>query len=440
MLLVSYKSSVMGELNKMAVVAFLTSASHVLAVENSLTWLGDSASDFEATAVSADGLVVIGYAANVPDNSGGEAGLTRMEGFRWTQSGGFLDLGNFRTSPGKEETLPLATSSDGSVIVGLAIISDSFPWAFRWTQGGGLTNMGICDNAHMALSADGTVFVATGFATITEGDVSREIERPFRETSQGRTYLDPFPETLSSDRGVAEGVSADGSVIAGTWNGTTTFRWTAGGGMTNLGKLDGDVFSECAGISGDGKVVFGVSFGTRSRAFRWTAEAGMSALNLSSWFNSAASSASLDGRVIVGSADGFPFIWDVTNGSRMLKEVLAEDYGLDVGGWRPNDQFLRISSDGRTIIGNGDTKGPWIARIGDVTIPRLKVTRQSGKILIRWPVGARDWRLESVPSIDADLNGWTAIPGPYAVSGESFVATDSEGASGTFYRLRQGPF
>jgi probable HAF family extracellular repeat protein len=62
----------------------------------------------------------------------------------------------------------------------------------------------------------------------------------------------------------AAGVSGDGSVVVGTSDyvpfpgGSRPFRWTSGGGMTNLGTLGG-IYGGASGVSGDGLVVVGAS-------------------------------------------------------------------------------------------------------------------------------------------------------------------------------------
>jgi probable HAF family extracellular repeat protein len=82
--------------------------------------------------------------------------------------------------------------------------------------------------------------------------------------------------TLGGDASWALGVSADGAVVvgwadnaAGQWR---AFRWTASGGMQDLGTLGGDE-SEACGVSADGAVVVGWADNAAGqwRAFRWTA-------------------------------------------------------------------------------------------------------------------------------------------------------------------------
>ena len=65
---------------------------------------------------------------------------------------------------------------------------------------------------------------------------------------------------------------------------------------------------------------------------------------------------SADGSVIVGfgySALGQEaFIWTQAEGLRNLRQVLINDYGLELTGWTLIDAY-DISSDGRVIVGRG---------------------------------------------------------------------------------------
>jgi probable HAF family extracellular repeat protein len=113
-----------------------------------------------------------------------------------------------------------------------------------------------------------------------------------------------------------------------------------------LGDLPGGFFqSEALAVSSDGSVVVGVSRSASGpEAFRWEngAMIGLGGLPGGEFF-SRAFAASADGSVIVGSGSragedsGETFIWDAATGMRSLQDVLVEDFGLDLGGWRLND-------------------------------------------------------------------------------------------------------
>lgn len=84
-----------------------------------------------------------------------------------------------------------------------------------------------------------------------------------------------------------------------------------------------------------------------------------------------ANDVSADGSVVVGESvvstgDAVAFIWDSANGMRNLRDVLMNDFGLDLTGWVLQNP-TSISDDGRTIVGWGtDPSGfteAWIATI-----------------------------------------------------------------------------
>ena len=100
--------------------------------------------------------------------------------------------------------------------------------------------------------------------------------------------------------GQAFGVSGNGSVVVGASN---AFRWTAAGGMRDLGTLGG-VGSSAYDVSADGSVVVGDSQDAsgQSRAFRWTASGGMQ--NLSTIYSGSIDSGSYFVFANAISADG----------------------------------------------------------------------------------------------------------------------------------------
>jgi probable HAF family extracellular repeat protein len=181
----------------------------------------------------------------------------------------------------------------------------------------------------------------------------------------------------------ALGVSADGSIVVGQGAsalGNEAFRWTSAGGMVGLGDLPGGFFNSVAcAVSADGSVVVGCGYtASGTEAFRWRSTGGMVGLGdlQGGLFLSIAYDVSADGSVVVGdgvSASGFePFIWDALNGMRNLRNVLVNEYGLDLTGWT-GLTARGISSDGLTIVGwrsnpSSDTEA-WIATLDPAVVP-----------------------------------------------------------------------
>ncbi len=172
----------------------------------------------------------------------------------------------------------------------------------------------------------------------------------------------------------ATGVSGDGAVIVGicsTSAGYQEFRWTQSEGMRPLDDLLGwNVHSSAAAVSADGTVVVGSSSSDEGpQACLWTSDRppqGLGALDAGD-FDSHAHDVSGDGAIVVGySGYDTPraFIWDAHDGMRDLRDVLVNDFGLDLTGWRLA-RALGISDDGMTIVGVGynpaGNREGWIA-------------------------------------------------------------------------------
>jgi probable HAF family extracellular repeat protein len=339
-----------------------------------------------ANGVSADGSVVVG-------RSFGEA-------FRWTQATGMVGLGDL--SGGGFFSSANGVSADGSVVVGISDSANRVE-AFRWTESTGMVGLGDLPGGNFSssangVSADGSVIVGSSDSSNASNIFSDGTETPeaFRWTqAMGMVGLGGLPG--GRFRSGANGVSADGSVVVGvsnSANGGQAFRWTQATGMVGLGDLDGGFRSSANGVSADGSVVVGISriFGTSGNAFgieafRWTQATGMVGLGdlPGGVFFSSANGVSGDGSVVVGRGDSAngseAFIWNISQGMRSLREVLTNDYSLDLTGWTLAEATA-ISADGLSIVGigtnpNGNTEA-WIARLdGQIDPPNPSVPEPS---------------------------------------------------------------
>ncbi len=86
--------------------------------------------------------------------------------------------------------------------------------------------------------------------------------------------------------------------------------------------------------------------------------------------------------MIVGRGDNGAFIWDATNGVRVLAAVLADEYGFNVAGWQLSEARA-ITPDGSTIVGlgrnpSGAVEG-WYVRLRDPPEPLGLVSAVSRK-------------------------------------------------------------
>ena len=152
----------------------------------------------------------------------------------------------------------------------------------------------------------------------------------------------------------AWGVSGDGKVVVGQLSrlgsDTRAFRWTASAGMQDLGTLGG-ANSEAYAASGDGAAIVGRATNTSGnyRPFRWTPTGGMQELPSSppEFLSGDALDVSADGNSVVG-LFGFSERWTATRG--------LEDLG--------SFSSRGISSDGQVVVGNNGHAVRWTAAGG----------------------------------------------------------------------------
>lgn len=318
-----------------------------------------------AEAVSDDGTVVVG----------GSDSAAGPEAFRWTRAGGLQGLGDL--PGGIFSSHATGVSANGAVIVGTGVNSSDDSRAVRWS-GGSTTALGAffcidCPSLAFAhgVSANGSVVVGSGTQKILLEDVSLDAAR----WPSGGTSISNLGH-LSGGGEVSEayGASANGSVIVGSSDasaGVRAFRWTSGGGMNALADVPGAQVSATAyDVSDDGQVVVGfantATNGTYQReAVRWVAPGFapelLGALPGASAPGSRARAVSPDGSRIVGSAnddggDDAAFLWDAASGMRPLAEVLEQEYGLDLAGWRLVEArgISAVNAAGEfTVVGDG---------------------------------------------------------------------------------------
>lgn len=316
-----------------------------------------------ATALSADGSTVIGWTGPPSTNF-----PSRSEAFRWTAAEGMHFL---RPSPTQQypDSFPFGVSRDGKTVVGHRYDLAKGGEAFRWTADSGIAGLGFPAPAPAGDDDKSRALVVSSDGKVVYGDSQTSF--PFRwTTTEGMTA---FPLQVVA-------ISADDSVLVGMYSGQSgnpeAFRWTEAAGAVGLGDLPGgSFFSSARAVSGDGQVVVGESASASgTEAFRWTASGGMQALGdfPGGNYQSYATAVSARGDIVFGTgysqSGSLAFIWDGARGMRDLQQVLSDQHGLEsaLTGWRLYS-VAGISSDGRTIAGNGTNPNgsgeAWIVRL-----------------------------------------------------------------------------
>jgi probable HAF family extracellular repeat protein len=257
-----------------------------------------------ARATNWDGTVVVGdrYTAN-PSHA-----------FRWT-SAGMTDLGSL---PGSTESYGRGVSGDGSVVVGYAHYPSSPERGFRWTGAGGMQPLaslpGHASSQALGISGDGAYIVGNSTSATGEG-------RLVRWTIAGDVEdLGSLPQFGNHE---AHAANVDGSVIVGR-SGVEAVRWKAGEGLQTLARPAGVTAGIADVVSADGSVIAGrLSRTVGPFAMMWTQGTGMVELNqflptigvnVTGWNLQAVTGVSADGLTLTGygAHDGAPRAWVVT--------------------------------------------------------------------------------------------------------------------------------
>lgn len=306
-----------------------------------------------------------------------ESALER-EAYRW-EPGGLTPLGTLGGGNWSEAT---AVSADGSVIVGVSNTWPPWEQAFRWTAAEGLVGLGFVaggsySSAARGANSDGSVIV--GVSQCAGG------AQAFRWTApSGMVGLGDLPGGYLSSE--AEAVSADGSVVVGigqTGTGHAAFRWTEAEGIVSLFEPPHppgyESLARATAVSAAGDVIAGYYHvgGNLYQGFRWTTATSMVPLLDPAGVLQfgEAYGISADGSMIVGTGRGGEgaLLWTADGGVLRIADLLADTYGLDLSGWYLSSATA-ISADGTVIVGDGS--GPhgeeaWIAVIPEPAGPGL---------------------------------------------------------------------
>ncbi|MBX7165523.1 MAG: PEP-CTERM sorting domain-containing protein [Pirellulales bacterium] len=349
----------------------------------------------KAFAISADGTTVVGQSMQYPP----PLDYSYEEGFRWTEGGGMVGLGNeFAYVQGGQVDLFLhnpafSVSGDGSVIVGTGERNyDGEYIGYYWTESRG--NVAIWgDIPHIAfdepafrtygVSADGHLaagdyFDYSGSADSDDGPFIVPLD------SSGPPFNVVVLEQSRAIGGTAYGVSGDGTVVCGSSLGSQAFRWSSPDGLTGLGYLTvTPTSSEARAVSGDGATIVGwsnSSFGTQ--AFVWTQPTGMVGVAPTVGLQAViAYATSHDGSVVVGQGkrggQDTAFLFSESTGLQALDEYLsARGLATELAGWRLSEA-RGVSADGHRIAGWGvDPQGrtqAWVATVPEPSSALLMV-------------------------------------------------------------------
>lgn len=304
----------------------------------------------KATAVSADGSVVVGFARTAEQVSGRGRNRTvipeRNEAFLWTADAGMVSLGSLGGDSGA-----YGVSADGTVVAGDSVNSDGVREPFRWTPDSGMVGLGTLGGSTRVylgsvgspLSADGSTIVGRGY-----------------DGSQWTAYiwtLDEGMETIP-DVNTLSLLSSDGAVGAGfTVAGSfpvEAYVWTDVTGPFGLGMVGENERSEAMGMTADGGMVVGWSHDheVADEAFTWDWINGMRALPKPfDDISAGAWGVSPDSAVIAGGV--FPGAWDFN------EEPVLWFHGFDSESEQEVDDLHFL----RDILRDGGVD--WVDAIGD---------------------------------------------------------------------------
>jgi probable HAF family extracellular repeat protein len=316
----------------------------------------------EALCITPDGTVVGGWSYS--------AGFANEQPMRWTRQTGAQA---YAVLPGGLQARVTAISADGIVAAGHGNTSQAGLRAIRWGPSpvdlGALISAPTAQAQALGVSRDGQVVVGRAQAEFVDGQIQT---RAFRWTAAGGMVdiggYGGSPPYLAH----ARATSGDGAVVAGTAQpgGNTSlppaigFRWHDGT-VTSLGVPAGYRDSIPTACSPDGTVIIGNLFQPEPHeqsTFRWTLEDGLQVieLRLPGAPVAYAEACTPDGRVIVGynitpSVSTRAVLWTQQGGAKDLTAMLRSMGALDSGS---EFRYARgISDDGTVMVGSGFMSG-----------------------------------------------------------------------------------
>ena len=290
--------------------------------------------------------------------------------FRWSATGGFVDLGQ-----GDELNSSIGISKNGSAIISGRLGQDGNTNPGLWTKSSGWLDLGHPKNgctmdgswgSGYGLNRNGTV--AVGLAWYCPG------AEGFKWTQRAGMLSLGHPAGASSR---ASAISADGSTIVGfAEDPAQGFRrpviWSDGHVDFFAGR---HMLGEATAVSSDGKFVAGQADDGSgvAHAFIHTQTEGMVSIGTLSGndFDQSIANGVSDCGVVIGwSGDPFngginAFVWDSKHGIRSLRKVL-QHMGAKIRSNVFITDALSISADGSTMVGTWQdsnfNQGAWMAR------------------------------------------------------------------------------
>jgi probable HAF family extracellular repeat protein len=286
--------------------------------------------------------------------------------------GAVSHLGN---NPGNTVTVLGADIGTAFTAIGWSDTDADTFHAIQWTLAAGTQDLGTLLGSagnSVAFGVSYDVSTVVGWSNMTPGTFPSG-QHAFR-WMQGGGMQDLGSLQGASGTSIAYGANSDGSVVVGVTDMPSgpghAFRWTEADGMQDLGSLGAGLGSGATAVNSDGSVVvgFGVVAGGGTHAFRWTQASGMQDLGSVSGLKwTTATSVSGDGSIVIGYGD--PTVaengstgWTLSTNSRPFRWTQAtgvQDLNalLASGGVNVTGVTLMtafgVSHDGPFIIGGG---------------------------------------------------------------------------------------